>query len=539
MLSSSKSVFQLVLVAALGSIVLAVNFLRSRRARNSPPGPEGLPLLGNILHFPSDNIALTCASWASKYGEFTQFHLFTRPVLILHTLRAARALLTTNARLTSARPVLPAFGERGGWAHTTALLAPGPAWHTARRLAAPVLGSRAGVVACEPAMAIQVPRLVPRLLVCAPGDGDKLRKQITQTVVETTLAILYGVELRDDGDPIVDAVSLAMGYFSRNVLPGALLVDWLPLPLSLLQYLPDWLTGATPQQWTSALDAVLDPPFERAKAAIAEGTATPSLISACLSPQAGAKPDETDMDAPSRAEYEQAVKHAAASILIGATDSTTALLETLLVLLATHPSVQHTAQAEVDRVLASSIPPRCLPVLADASAAPYVRGLVLEVLRLGAALPLGMPHVLSEDILYKGHILKQGTTLLADIRGMLRDPAVYKDPATCDPGRYTPSAKDPAGTQDPREVVWGFGKRTCPGLYLGETCLTLATLHVLAAFDVSPAHTSGDSTMIEGTSEIEYTTGLVSHPACLAVTLRPRSEAVVEAARKIAARMTK
>lgn len=104
--------------------------------------------------------------------------------------------------------------------------------------------------------------------------------------METTLAILYGVELRDDGDPIVDAVSLAMGYFSRNVLPGALLVDWLPLPLSLcishifpalvhitddhpaVQYLPDWLTGATPQQWTSALDAVLDPPFERAKAAI-------------------------------------------------------------------------------------------------------------------------------------------------------------------------------------------------------------------------------------------------------------------------------
>lgn len=54
-------------------------------------------------------------------------------------------------------------------------------------------------------------------------------------------------------------------------------------------------------------------------------------------------------------------------------------------------------------------------------------------------------------------------------------------------------------------------RRTCPGLYLGETCLTLATLHVLAAFDVSPAHTSGDSAMIEGTSEIEYTTGLVRY----------------------------
>ena len=42
---------------------------------------------------------------------------------------------------------------------------------------------------------------------------------------------------------------------------------------------------------------------------------------------------------------------------------------------------------------------------------------------------------------------------------MLRDPDVYTDPDTCDPTRYAPSAKNPAGQPDPREVVWGFGKR--------------------------------------------------------------------------------
>jgi hypothetical protein len=33
-----------------------------------PPGPRGLPLLGNILQFPKEKEWLTYAKWAEKYG---------------------------------------------------------------------------------------------------------------------------------------------------------------------------------------------------------------------------------------------------------------------------------------------------------------------------------------------------------------------------------------------------------------------------------------------------------------------------------------
>ena len=35
----------------------------------------------------------------------------------------------------------------------------------------------------------------------------------------TTLAILYGVEMREEGDPVVDAVCAAMRHFSDNFMP--------------------------------------------------------------------------------------------------------------------------------------------------------------------------------------------------------------------------------------------------------------------------------------------------------------------------------
>ena len=35
-----------------------------------PPGPRGLPILGNIFQFPKEKEWLTYAAWAGKYGVY-------------------------------------------------------------------------------------------------------------------------------------------------------------------------------------------------------------------------------------------------------------------------------------------------------------------------------------------------------------------------------------------------------------------------------------------------------------------------------------
>lgn len=55
------------LLAALGLFILK-SLLRLRRRAPPPPGPRGLPLIGNILDMPTEQEWLTFAQWGDKWG---------------------------------------------------------------------------------------------------------------------------------------------------------------------------------------------------------------------------------------------------------------------------------------------------------------------------------------------------------------------------------------------------------------------------------------------------------------------------------------
>ena len=61
--------FGLILGAA---VTLAVRYQRSPW-RKLPPGPRGLPLLGNLFDIPRKAAWKTFAEWGNAYGELTLF----------------------------------------------------------------------------------------------------------------------------------------------------------------------------------------------------------------------------------------------------------------------------------------------------------------------------------------------------------------------------------------------------------------------------------------------------------------------------------
>jgi hypothetical protein len=51
--------------------LFAVQKQRAAKKRTSlPPGPKGLPVLGNVLDFASDKAWLTFDKWFKQYGRF-------------------------------------------------------------------------------------------------------------------------------------------------------------------------------------------------------------------------------------------------------------------------------------------------------------------------------------------------------------------------------------------------------------------------------------------------------------------------------------
>jgi hypothetical protein len=53
-------------------VLFILNNLLRRRSQPAslPPGPKGLPLLGNILDMPSEKEWLTFARWGEQWGAF-------------------------------------------------------------------------------------------------------------------------------------------------------------------------------------------------------------------------------------------------------------------------------------------------------------------------------------------------------------------------------------------------------------------------------------------------------------------------------------
>jgi cytochrome P450 len=81
-----------------------------------------------------------------------------------------------------------------------------------------------------------------------------------------------------------------------------------------------------------------------------------------------------------------------------------------------YPDVQSRAQAEIDAVL--GVGPtglERLPTLADRDRMPYVDAFVKEVLRWHPAVPLGLPHRLTQDDIYQGCVISAGTTVWPNI----------------------------------------------------------------------------------------------------------------------------
>ena len=75
---------------------------------------------------------------------------------------------------------------------------------------------------------------------------------------------------------------------------------------------------------------------------------------------------------------------------------------------------------------------------------------------------------------------------------MLLDPDNYPDPEDFKPTRFlkksTPTSAMELDTSvtDPSTMVFGFGRRTCPGRWLAYDSLWISIASLLAAFDINP-----------------------------------------------------
>ncbi|KAI9571622.1 cytochrome P450 [Boletus coccyginus] len=415
-----------VLYVCLGSLALyLVSRLVSKRNTPLPPGPPGWPLIGNLLDFPTYAPYRTFAALSGKYGPVMSFNVMGAHYVVLNSVKAIKDLLDKNSAVTSNRLQLTMGGELVGWKDSTVFLQYGDTYRKHRKFFHQQIGTKSSLEAFYSAEEEEARRLVRNVL----KDPDNV--------------IAHCCSVQDDDDPLVKMVDNAMNVFYTIMKPGRFLVDTLPI----LRYLPEWFPGGgfhkDAKRWRKIVRETADTPHQLVLEHLAKGDALPSLTSQLL--QEGVTPEEEEI-----LKYGFKTPYAIAAFFLA---------------MAIYPEVLKKAQAEVDVVVGD----KRLPTMEDRDALPW------NVL---VSMPL---HVTTEDIIYEGYLIPKGTCLLGNIWFILTNPEIYPDPDVFDPERFLGENQQ----LDPREMCFGWGRRSCPGSLLAESTIFICVVMALATLDIS------------------------------------------------------
>ncbi|EIM86814.1 cytochrome P450 [Stereum hirsutum FP-91666 SS1] len=486
--------------------LLIARLFRPQGKYPKPPGPRGLPIIGNLYDIPTEHEPTIFGVWHNLYGDICSVTIFGRTTIILNSHKAATEMLSKKSLNYSDRPYYTMCGDLAGWKYAIVLLQYADRFKTYRRMMHQaslffclVIGSRSNVLQFKGLLESEAAKAVRRLLDEPDNYVGVLRKAVGCSVLQVT----YGYQPRNEHDPLVKIADEATSQLGVLLAPGGFLVDVLPF----LKHVPEWFPGARFQTFArecrQTVDSLADSAFSFVLGQMAAGKSSPNFVANLLN------------SGNTTAEDRHRIKWAAESLYSAGADSPVSALSVFILAMTLYPEARRKAQAEIDAVVGDSR----LPTMNDRDSLPYCNALAKEVIRWGTTSPLGAPHCVREDDIHDGYLIPKGSVVLANIWHFLHDPEVYKNPWMFNPDRLIPSPGKPA-EQDPYEMCFGYGRRSCPGTHLADAMMFLFSTSILSVFDIEKAI---DANGMEITPEFAFTSGALTKPKDFPCVIRPRS----------------
>jgi len=228
----------------------------------------------------------------------------------------------------------------------------------------------------------------------------------------------------------------------------------------------------------------------------------------------------------------EGVTYTGASMLNAGSATTTAVIQFFVLIMTEYPEVQQKAREELDRVVGQDR----LPTTQDIPNLPYIRAVVQECHRFRPVGPLALPHKAMTDLYYKGYRIPKGTSVYANIWAIYRDPEFFEDPYSFNPDRYI---KSPIGLRKEAEekyannesvkqlnrLIFGTGRRFCPGVALGNNTVSLTAACLLWGFDFPSAWRVTDDGKVtdERSTSFDFRSGASHDPFTFHCDARVRS----------------
>lgn len=433
---------------------------RNRKIWRLPPGPSGLPLIGNLNQWRSarrsPSTLVPYLTSLATYGEMTTLTLGSKTWVLLNTPRVVNEIIAKRGSITHQRPVMPIAQElisRG----KRSVLRPTATWAEGRRIMHHLLSGSVLKRYGEWQEQESVQMLASYLV--RPERWYSHHYRYANSVMHR---IVMGEGLKKNNADVENLQRVTV-EFLRNI--HASVIDFFPQLASLPRFLQFW-RGEYERMGQDHYDVFVGW-WAPVKKACEEGTAPPSFVrDALLAKEMGYT--GTDEEA----------MYLATSVISAGSDNTRLPLNTLVMAALCHPHTIAKAREEADSVCGHMA--QCLPGVDDIPNMPYTCALVKESLRWRPSVPLVPQHQLTQDLEFEGYCFPAGTEFLINSFPVAHD---GNGPDDFRPERWM-DGNEASVTHG--LWVFGGGRRICVGYKLAQTQLFVAWARLLYCFDYAP-----------------------------------------------------
>uniref|UniRef100_A0A8C8SGL7 unspecific monooxygenase n=1 Tax=Pelusios castaneus TaxID=367368 RepID=A0A8C8SGL7_9SAUR len=464
------------LSAVLGICVFCLLLIASWRKhlerKKLPPGPMPLPFIGNILQLNNKALAKSILKFRAQYGPVFTLHLGSEKLVVLCGYEAVKEALINHGK---------EFGGRGMLATVMKInkgsgliFSNGERWKQLRRFSLTTLRNFGmGKRTIEERIQEEAHSLVVELG-NTKGSPFNPTFLLSSAVSNVICSIVFGNRFDYKDEAFLTLLSRINENFRLLSSRWGQLYNAFP---ALLDHLP----GQHNTMFQNA-DALKEFVTERMKQhqELLDPNSPNSYIDCFL-----LKMEEEKQNPNTEFTTENLVM-TTLELFFAGTETVSTTLRYGLLLLMKYPMIKEKVHEEIDQVIGRSRQ----PVTEDRSRMPYTEAVIHEVHRFADVLPMNLPHVTTQDILFRGYVIPKGTTVFPLLTSVLRDDSQFKNPEDFNPGHFL----DRNGHFKKTEAFMPFsaGKRVCLGESLARMEVFLFLTTILQHYTLEPLVDPGD-----------------------------------------------
>ncbi|KAK9147954.1 hypothetical protein Scep_006711 [Stephania cephalantha] len=408
----------------------------------SPPGPRGLPLVGN-LPFLDAELHTHFADLAQTYGPILKLHLGNKVAIVVSSPSLAKEVLKDHD-ITFANRDVPAVAKTVEYVSCNIVSSPyGAHWRMLRRLCVAHMLSSTSLDTVYPLRKREVQRMVGEIYGNI-GLPVNLSDQLFLTILNVITSMLWGGMLKGRERLILEQ-SFDMCQIKRLFL-----------------------------KFDRIFNSIIE---QRLKMGIKDGEESKDFLQLLLHLQEKQTKTRLTM---------LHIKAMLMDMVVGGTETTSNTVEWAMAELMNNDEIMQRAQEELEIIVGkdSRVEEIHLPRLH------FLNAVMKEVLRLHPALPLLVPHCPSSSCKIGGYMVPKGARVFVNVWAIHRDPSIWEKPLDFNPERFLNCERDYGGNNF-NYFPFGSGRRICAGISMAERMFMYELATLLHSFSWKVAERYG------------------------------------------------